>query len=153
GNPNNYVETIPAAEIYQDGQLPTEPPQSFIHAMQVFFVGVASGRLGSMREHRSMLIHPSKSTGTHLHYYNWANRVRAYWHSLLVSPQEPDREEIIEQFRQAYNDVARTYDELPSFDQVEAKLPVAINQTAMTLVNSVDGHEVQWENGYSHILV
>ena len=145
------VENI--SEIFVDGQLPLEPPQSLLRAMQVFFVGVAAGRLESMQSHRSMLVHPSRRTATHQHYYNWVNGVKADWHGLLLAVGELDREDLIDQFREAHADLARTCDELPLFDQIQERLPVAINQTAVTLVNSVDGREVPWLNGYSHILV
>jgi hypothetical protein len=147
------VETIAPTDIFPDGQLPVEPPESLMHAMQAFFVGVAAGRLGPMRSHRSMLIHPSRVTDTHRRYYDWANSLKDIWHRVLVNDSEPDRPELVEEFRRAYADLSRTVSDLPSFDQLLYKLPVAINQTAITLVNSVDGHEVPWQNGYSHILV
>lgn len=148
-----HVENIPPSEIYRDGQLPQAPPQSLLRAMQVFFVGVAAGRLGAMPTHRSMLIHPSKSTATHRRYYDWAHSLKAAWHTVLLSTGEPDREELLKEFRGARADLAPTCDELPSFEQIQPRLPVAINQTAVTPVNSVDGREVPWQNGYSHILV
>jgi hypothetical protein len=151
--PNSRVEIIPQNEIYQDGNLPVEPPQSLIHAMQMFFIGVAVGRLTPTRAHRSMLIHPSKTTATHSHYYNWANALKVDWHRVLVDINEPDRIELVQEFRQAYEDVARTCQNLAPFDQILTRLPLAINQTAVTLVNSIDGREVPWQNGYSHILV
>lgn len=147
------IEIIPTSEIYRDGELPQEPPESLLRAMQVFFVGVAAGRLGTMKQHRSMLIHPSKATATHRRYYDWSNSLKSIWHRILLTNTEPDREELLQEFRTAYADLARTCDEVPSFEEIETKLPVAINQTAVTLVNSKDGREVPWQNGYSHILV
>jgi hypothetical protein len=150
---NAHASAIPHAEVYADGALPIEPPPSLMQAMQVFFVGVAAGRLGVMRTHRSMLVHPSKSTATHRHYYDWVNNIKSAWHSVLLSGDSDDRRELINEFHAAYVDLARTCAELPSFEDLQPKLPVAINQTAVTLVNSVDGREVPWQNGYSHILV
>ena len=54
---------------------------------------------------------------------------------------------------EAYGDLSKTCKSLPDFAQVQEKLPVALNQTAVTLVNSKDGREVPWQNGYSHVLV
>lgn len=147
------VEIIPQSEIFQDGHLPQEPPDSLLRAMQNFFVGVAAGRLGLMQEHRSMLIHPSKATATHRHYYDWTNGLKSHWHRVLLEGAVLDRAELLDEFQRAYADLARTCEDLPSFDQIQMKLPVAINQTTVTLVNSVDGREVPWQNGYSHILV
>jgi len=151
-SPSSNVRRIPQSEIYSDGNLPVEPPRSLISAMQAFFVGVAAGRMGPMNEHRSMLIHPSKATMTHRQYYNWANGLKSYWHQVLLT-SGPDREELLEEFHGVHQDLADTCDQLPVFEEVQAKLPVAINQTFITLVNSVDGREVPWGNGYSHILV
>jgi hypothetical protein len=147
------VDTIPQSEIFQDGELPIDPPVSLMRAMQIFFVGVAAGRLGAMQEPRSMLIHPSKATATHCHYYDWANGLKQHWHRILLEGNEQDREELLEEFRHAFEELSRTSDDIPSFDQIQRKLPVAINHTTVTLVNSVDGREVPWQNGYSHILV
>ncbi|HYG64955.1 MAG TPA: Z1 domain-containing protein [Thermoanaerobaculia bacterium] len=148
-----FVELIPQSEIYRDGQLPLEPPQSLLRAMQVFFVGVAAGRLEGGQKHRSMLIHPSKATATHTSYYTWANRLKHDWHEVLLEETDPDREELLREFKRAYEDLERTCQRLPPFEQIQAKLPVAINQTTITPVNSVDGREVRWQNGYSHVLV
>jgi hypothetical protein len=150
--PAPHIEVIPQTEIYADGQLPNGPPDSLLRAMQIFFVGVAAGRLIPTPQHRSMLIHPSKATATHQQYYDWTNRLKRHWYNLLMTAGS-DRDDLLDEFRGAHIDLARTCDELPPFDEIQTKLPVAINPTAVTLVNSVDGHEVPWRNGYSHILV
>jgi hypothetical protein len=149
----SQVEIIPQSEIFQDGQLPQEPPDSLLRAMQMFFVGVAAGRLGPMQEHRSMLIHPSKATATHRQYYDWTNGLKSHWHQVLLEGAAPDRKELLEEFWLAHSDLSRICDDVPSFDHVRTKLAVAINQTAVTIVNSTDGREVPWQNGYSHVLV
>ncbi|MFZ0927850.1 MAG: Z1 domain-containing protein [Syntrophobacteraceae bacterium] len=151
-DPAAHIEIIPQSEIYPDGHLPVEPPESLLRAMQTYFVGVAAGRLGPMQEHRSMLIHPSKATTTHRQYYNWATGLKSNWHKVLLTPS-PDLEELLDEFRRAHRELAQRCSELPRFEQVQTKLPVAINQTTVTLVNSVDGREVPWQNGYAHILV
>jgi hypothetical protein len=153
GTRSSHVEIIPQSEIYRDGQLPLEPPQSLLRAMMVFFIGVAAGRLEAMQTHRSMLIHPSKATATHRQYLDWANGLMAHWHSVLLAAGEPDRQELLAEFREAHAGLARTCDILPPFEQIQTRLPVAINQTAVILVNSVDGREVPWPNSPSHILV
>ena len=148
-----HIQDIPASDIYSDADLPLEPPESLLHAMRVFFLGVSAGRIASMKSHRSMLVHPSRRTATHHQYYGWVNDVKAHWHRLLLSGDDIDRADLISAFREAYKDLTRTCEALPMFDQIQSKLPVAINQTTVTLVNSADGREVPWANGYSHILV
>ena len=148
-----HIEDIPESDIYDDADLPIDPPQSLVHAMQVFFVGVSAGRIASMRSHRSMLVHPSRRTATHQQYYTWVNDIKVDWHGLLLSVDNLDRDDLIAEFRGAYDDLSRTCADLPEFDAVVDKLPVAVNQTTITMVNSADGREVPWDNGFSHILV
>lgn len=147
------IETIPSGEIFRDDAIPLEPPDSLLEALRIFFVGVSAGRCGEMTTHRSMLIHPSKATATHARYNDWANQIKNTWHETLMNGGCEDKDELIEDFSAAYDDLSRSCNDLPSFEQVVAKLPVALNQTAVTLVNSKDGKEVPWQNGYSHILV
>ena len=134
-------------------ELPIEPPRSLLRAMQAFFVGVTAGRIRQLTTHRSMLIHPSKATATHRQYCDWTNNVRGHWHRILVEGADLDRQDLLEGFRRAHADLSRTCSDLPPFEEIAARLPVSINQTEVTLVNSVDGREVRWQNGYSHILV
>lgn len=147
------IELIPQAEVFRDGRLPLDPPPSLVRALQVFFIGVAAGRLVPTRSHRSMLVHPSKATATHQRYRDWTNALKAEWHRLLLASGEPDRAELIAELRDAHADLSRTCDELPAFDELLERLHVAINQTAVTLVNSRDGREVPWQDAFSHILV
>ncbi len=148
-----YVERIPPAEVFRDGQLPDEVPKSLIRALQLFFVGVAAGRYANANGHRSMLIHPSKATATHQRYHQWANLLKDNWHRVLLAVGEQDREELLDEFKAAHDDIACTAGDLPPFEAIVKKLPAAINQTSVALVNSIDGREISWDNGYSHILV
>ncbi len=148
-----YVETIAQAYLFDDEHMPEEPPESLLHALQVYFIGVAAGRISHSEEHRSMLVHASKKIAIHRHYYDWIEAIKHNWHRILQAMNEPDRIELMADFRTAYDDLSRTCSSLPPFNQIEGKLPVAINQTTVTLVNSIEGREVQWQNSYSHILV
>ena len=148
-----HIQDIAESDIYSDDDLPIDPPPSLLHAMHVFFVGVSAGRIASLRSHRSMLVHPSRRTATHQQYYRWVTEVKAHWHRLLLSKNNPDRDDLIASFQEAYKDLSRTCGELPGFDEIQNRLPVAVNQTTVTLVNSADGREVPWANGFSHILV
>lgn len=153
GQPNDFVETIPLTEIFRDGQLPLEPPVSLQKALRLYLVGVTAGRIAGERKHRSMLVHPSRARATHRTYADWVERLKSAWGRLLQDDREPDRPALVAEFRAAYDDLARTRDELPDFDAILRKLPVAMNQTSVTIVNSTDGREVPWRNAYAHILV
>jgi len=149
-----YIESIPESEIFDRKNLPDEPPDSLLYALKIFFIGVAAGRIQEINEHRSMLVHPSKSTEVHQHYNNWINHIRNHWNNILMLSSGPDYEDLLSEFIEAYKDLSRTKNFfLPAFEKITAKLPSSINQTHVTLVNSVDGREVTWQNAYSHILV
>lgn len=147
------IRLIPPDELFGDRHLPDAPPRSLVAALQVFFVGVAAGRVTEHRGHRSMLIHPSQSTATHAHYHRWTNVLVGQWHSVLMELNEPDRPALLAEFREAHTDLSVSVPDLPPFEELARRLPQAVNQTLVTLVNSVDGHEVHWSNSYSHILV
>jgi len=153
GDARHLVASIPAAEVFPDRQLPLDPPDSLLRALQVFFIGVAGGLIAPSGPHRSMLVHPSKAQATHRRYYDWTTRLSAEWHRLLLDPTDPERVTLLAEFEEAHRDLLRTCPTLPDFDAVVARLHVAINRTMVTLVNSADGHEVPWDNSYSHILV
>jgi hypothetical protein len=146
---------IPLADILDDRNLPDEPPTSLLEALRVFFLGVAAGRIDPItsHKHRSMLIHPSKSTITHSLFYRWTNDIRSAWERVLADNADPDHAELLDEFRASHADLTTTSPSIPPFEVIARRLPAAMNQTAVTLVNSVDGREVPWSNGYAHILV
>jgi hypothetical protein len=155
GAQRNLVRTIPASELFTDTNLPNDPPASLLEALRVFFVGVAAGRLTPNRthKHRSMLIHPSKATATHAHFFAWTNEIKRSWHETLLADGDADRDDLLEEFRATHAGLLVSCPDLPTFERIAPRLLAALNQTTVTLVNSVDGHEVPWSNGYSHILV
>jgi hypothetical protein len=152
---HDLVESVPNAEIFDHTNLPLEPPDSLIGALQVFFVGVAAkyAEVRSPLGHRSMLVHPHQRREVHNAYLGWVNTLSADWRRTLSSEHDPDRPDLIREFRRAYEDLARTVQTLPSFEEVESHLPTAISRAITTLVNSDNGHEIPWSNGYAHILV
>lgn len=148
-----HVIDVPPADLFPDNAPPTDPPQSLLYALQLFFLGVAAGRIRGDSGHRSMLVHPSQRTMTHGLYYGWIDSIRAQWHTVLTTPDEPDSLDLIGSFQRAYEDLLRTEPTMPAFPLLSEKLPIAINQTSIVIVNSSDGREIEWENAYSHILV
>lgn len=149
---------IPDREIPTNDNILTEPPDSLIDAMRVFFVGVAAGmRLGGTPRNRSMMVHPSIRTSYHVDYFRWVEAVMRRWRDTLAEPPgDPDREELVEEFRTAYNDLKRTVEDLPPFDELVGTLPRAIRETVPIEVNARGGGKtppVEWQQDYSHILV
>ena len=150
------IREIPPADIPSNTNVLSEPPDSLLEAMRLFLLGVASGTIRDRaRGNRSMMVHPSQRTGGHAQYFGWVNAIRDAWLSILQSPNDPDYPELVTEFREAYNDLARTVSDIEPFDDLLARLPRAIRRTEIHLVNAVRGHTptIDWRASYAHILV
>lgn len=150
------VRTIPLLEL-PDADVPLhEPPRSMCEAMRVYFLGVAAGWVAGRRGKRSMLIHPSRETALHREFYHVVSQVRGNWQRILDQPpDDPDRQEIIEEFRVAYEDLAATVEDPPPFEELAECLASAIRGTRVWEMNAASGRtpEIDWRSAYSHILV
>jgi Z1 domain len=151
----DLVSVIPSAEIFDHTNLPAEPPASLISALQVFFVAVASKyvSVGSPTGYRSMLIHPHMRRQVHDAYLSWVEHLKKDWVAILASSSDPDRASLLREFGLAYQELSKTVADLPAFEAIAEKLRIAIGRTIPTLVNSDNGEEIPWKNGYAHVLV
>jgi hypothetical protein len=156
----DLVAVIPPQDIpTEDNPLPGPPP-SLLEALRIFLVGVAAGlRQGRSRQNanRSMLVHPSQRTAQHLEYRIWIGRVFEEWRRLLteVSENDPDRIDLMEDLREAYNELASTVPDLPAFDEIIQWMPRAFNKTSIEEVNARGRPtpNVEWQRAYGWILV
>jgi len=150
-----YVETIPSSEV-PEADAPEQPPPSLIRAMRLFILGVAAGLLQGGPNNRSMMVHPSRLQEFHATYLYWTQRILADWAQVLEEPPgSPDRDDLWEEFREAYLDLARTI-ELPSFEQLAEELKDAIGDTLVSEMNTRDGNPIaapDWTEQYGNILV
>ena len=159
GETRGLTRVIPPEEIPSDDDPLVEPPPSLLDALRVFLVGVAVGLMqgrSAQNARRSMLVHPSQKTAQHQEYRRWIGRVFDEWQRLLDLPEtDPDRMDLIEDFQEAYQDVARTVPELPPFDEVTKTLIRAFRQTSIEEVNARAGTTptVDWSRAYGWILV
>lgn len=151
------VRRIPPSDVPTRNNTLTAPPESLLEAMRVFFIGVAAGMiLGPPPRNRSMMIHPSQQTNSHEDYNRWVTAVMNRWQQTFgATQQDPDRQEFIEDFQAAYNDLAQTTQNLPPFDAIAEKLPRAIRESVRQVVNASRGRtpQVEWNQDYSHILI
>lgn len=140
----------------------TEPPESLLRALRVYFLGVAAGRLegqDNRRDNRSMMIHPSKQTPPHASYRAWVREIKHGWARLLdvgrQQPQDPDYLNLLADFRVAYEDLSSTLTNLLAFEDLLGHLRQAIEQTLVVEMNSSRGRTPQpnWHQHYAHILV
>lgn len=153
-----FIRVIPEDEVPTRINILSEPPESLLSALRVFMVGVTVGICQARNTgNRSMLVHPSHRTYRHQEYYSWVCDVFENWKQILsLSRNDPDKEELIEDFRRAYDDLAKTAgDTLPDFDELVSRLRVAFHNTRVLEVNARDGQtpSVEWRSAYGWILV
>lgn len=153
-----YVRVIPPQEVPTNSNPLTEPPESLLDALRIFMVGVTAGiREGRNTGNRSMLVHPSHRTMQHQEFYNWVRDIFDDWKRILNLPDnDPDKQELIEDFRGAYDDLAQTVGgALPDFDELVPSLRFAFRNTRVLEVNARGGRTppVDWRSAYGWILV
>jgi hypothetical protein len=158
GDNRRYVRVIPPQDVPTNTNLLTEPPESVLEALRVFMVGVTAGiRQGRNTGNRSMLVHPSHRTVQHQGYYNWVRDIFEEWKRILNLPDsDADKQELIEDFREAYRDLADTVGEgLPAFEDLLPSFRFAFRNTRILEVNARGGRtpEVDWRSAYGWILV
>ena len=160
GGDRNMAKPIPSLDVPSDHNQLETPPESLLDAMRLFLVGVAAGLLqGRSRGNlnRSMMVHPSRLTATHHQYYTWITCVFDEWRRLLgETVEDPDRVELLDDFREAYNDLVSTVEDIPSFDDIAPMLARAFRLTAIEEVNANrrgGTPRIEWRRHYGLILV
>lgn len=154
--PSRFAKTIPAADILALNGAQLEPPESLLDALRLYFVGLAaSGIQGTGR--RSMLIHPAREKVVHQESADWAATAKAEWLTVLkLAPNDPDRADVVDDFRRAYTDLSQTTPDLPSFEEIEKRLPRALRNTTVIEFNTrgqPKTPEIEWKNSEGWILV
>lgn len=151
------LRTIPASDVFSHKCIPEEPPASLIEALRVFFIGVAVGSIcDNEYGNRTMLIHPSHRTMPHTVFTRWVENIRDLFVEVLgITVEDPDRIDLLQEFRRAYDDLCDTAENLPDFENVVARLPRAMRTSVVQTVNATQGKTpiIMWRNSYSHILV
>jgi hypothetical protein len=156
-----FEEQPELIEIIPDDELPSagsgEPPESLLSAMRLFLVGVAAGWIvDNGKGNRSMMVHPSQRTSGHSEYYGWVQQIWESWKMLLdPSSDDEDRMELLEDFKEAHADLAKTVEDLPSFEQIAAILHRAVRKTVIEEINAASGPtpKIPWRDHYGWILV
>lgn len=156
---SNYVRVIPPEDVPVKSNPLSEPPETLLQALRVFMVGVTAGlRVSRNTGNRSMLVHPSHRTEQHQEFYNWVREIFEAWKSILTLPDaDPDKLELIEDFREAYGDLAETAgSDLLTFDELVPSLSLAFRNTRVLEVNTRGRRStplVDWRSAYGWILV
>jgi len=156
------VRAISRNEIPTNRNPLDEPPESLIYALKLFFLGVAIGRVRKDSRNRTMMIHPSRLQFDQSFYFAWVQSInQRFVLTLQQDDDDIDKQELIEEFRIAYQDLLQTESNLPTFEEVIGRkfitdrLEHSINSTIPELVNSQGGStpSINWRDHYSHILV
>lgn len=154
----HLVRSIPAAEIPSPQNVLTEPPESLLVSLRLFLLGVAAGLITeSGSGHRSMMIHPSQSRGDHQIYVHWVREIKRNWRDILASHAgDPDRADLLDEFRRAYDDLRQTVEALPSFEELVGELQTALTESDVVELNTRGQTripDVNWRNSYAKIIV
>jgi Z1 domain-containing protein len=151
------IRTIPESEIPSVTNVLDGPPESLLQSLRIFFLGVAAGFVRDRGYgNRSMLVHPSQRTYDHGQYAQWVRAVTEQWlGTLSLSDSDPDRQELLGDFREAYLDLSSTVPDLPTFEELTQPLKRAVRQTRIEEVNTRVGETpgIPWNATYPHILV
>lgn len=150
------IREIPTLEITTRNNPLREPPDSLLQALRLFFLGVAVGWVrDNGHGNRSMMIHPSHRTISHTQYHNWVTTIRQAWIRILEGSGSSDCAELLDDFREAYEDLGATINDLEPFEILAQRLLSAIRRTELHLVNARRGRtpQIDWSGSYSHILV
>jgi hypothetical protein len=157
GDSLELIRLIPPQDVPTNANPLSEPPLSLLEALRVFMIGVAAGLSeGRNTGNRSMVVHPSHRTAQHQEYHSWVRDIFEEWkRTLNLSSDDPDRQELIEEFREAYNDLAPTVATLASFENLVPQLRFAFRNTRILELNTRGGPtpEIDWRSAYGWILV
>jgi hypothetical protein len=160
-NNPNLIHVIPTNDLPTGNNPLTEPPESLLEALRIFYLGVVAGTvLQSYRvpgqHNRSMLIHPSRLQGDHTTFFRWVNNIKDAWTRLLSTGDQDEKTSLVAEFRNAYNDLHATVADLPPFETLaDRDLIHAIQYTPIVEVNARRGTtpQINWQDSYSWILV
>ena len=149
------IREIPFNEIPTNNNPIDTPPDTLLYALKIYYLGVSAGLIKKDQRNRSMMIHPSRLTNAQNVFYNWVRNISDSWHRLLSSSDDEEKQELIDEFKIAYEDLNQTVSDLPPFNDLLNRLVHAIRNTRIIEVNARAGRtpEIRWSDFYSHILV
>lgn len=153
-NPDLII-SIPEGEVYhhRNNQL-LSCPKSLIDALQIFICGVAINVNIQRKENfLSMLVHADSLKNVSCQFYDWIKLLKDNWEDRLQLPEgDPNKTELVQQFRENYVEAIRRMQNPPDFDEVIIQVLQVLLDTNIELVIS-GSKEIDWSNASAHILV
>jgi len=146
---------IPTKEVYHHkyNQL-EECPQSLIDALQLFLIAVAINvNIEEKESFLSMMIHADREQDASKKFYEWTKMITQNWSGRLGLPStDPNKIELIEEFRINYFEAIKSISNPPPFAIVLEEVLQVILDTNLELV--IQGSkEINWNNASAHILI
>lgn len=155
-----YIREIPPADVppAADQLADSDPPASLKEALRFFIIGVVAELLSGTSGVRSMLVHPSHLVAPHQIFSHWIRQIRDYWKHTLTNSAEndPDKIELLEEFHDAYRDLAHTMQHLCAFKELAKYLPAALRNTEVEEVNTRETGitpQINWDQAPHWVLV
>jgi hypothetical protein len=155
----SFVRTIPEGELPGSETIEEAAPDSLRSALLCYLVGLAHGiAKGDSRingKNRTMLVHPASRVNSHdLYAGHIKTLLQEFDTTSHVTAEASSREELKEQIRTIYVDLATTCKDLSPFEDVLANFHDAVLKASGKIqkLNGQQINEVDWSN-YAHILV
>lgn len=155
---NPLVRIIPAHDMDSE-----EMPADLINALMVFVVGstVEYFEKNNNFTFRSMLIHPSHLTMAHYQCFSWIRAKLQEWKSFIENKERGEIEkedylELIEEFKEAYDDILTTVDNAQSFnEEFQLILGKIINTCEPVEINIRGGAtpRIDWDDPKYRVIV
>ncbi|MHA7280527.1 Z1 domain-containing protein [Arthrobacter sp. MDT2-2] len=151
---DELVKTVPDSEIFNPNSPLVEPPEGLQNALRLFLLGIADANLKGVEENRSMMVQAHQNTGPHQVYRQWIRALLEDWQAGIEAGGEY-AEEVLEGFRPAYFELARTVVDLEAFDRLIANIPERTEELRVVEVNSTSQAEksIKWKSAYNWLLI
>lgn len=157
---DEYIRIIPPEDTIKPKDLPEEPPESLLTALRSFWLGAAVAisedhRNGTKPAIRSMMIQVSQMTMPQSVFRVWGQKLQLLWKDVLRNQSHPLYDDISLEFKITYDDLEKTYKNMPPFAELLAELADVIEDTKIVEVNSTADavKSVEWFHSQFWILI
>lgn len=151
---DDLIKVVRDSETYDARNPLTEPPEGLQSALRVFLLGIADANLKKVEENRSMMVQAHQNTGPHQIYRRWIRALLEDWQAGIEAGGEYAAE-VLEGFRAAHTELAKTVKNLEPFDQLIANIPERAEELRVVEVNSTAQAEkdIKWKSAYNWLLI
>ena len=134
-------------DVPEDGTL-SVIPESLQQALAIFFVGAAIRHSRLPRRKHSMLILTTHIRAGHEQMWTAVENLLDNWKTRLASRRnDPNRQQLMTQFKQGYDDLIRTVSNPPPWDEIQEALPSEVTACQPHMVNSLpEGTQIAEQN-------